>query len=328
MLRFFRKNHVFNSLLLFPYALLLRLVALVFSESRMPGAFQGVWGDHFISVVQGGGAREILVAAVLVFFQAALLNRLSIRHNLLGEISLLPGLAYVLLTAMHPAFLGLSSALVATTTLLIALSYLFDAIKKERAEENKFMIGWWLGVSGLLYVPFLVLGFFGLAALSMLKTIKGKEVVQYVTGFATPFFLGWLIRVIQAGRPVGIDPALFNFVGLPELVSLHPGSDLVPLLLFIVLVVFSLVGYSQIVARKNIHAQKKLDTVYLYMLFCLPMVFFDRALSAGTILVLALPLSIFLAIRLRQVRLNAIAESMHFMLVILAWAAQVLAAMG
>jgi len=88
----------------------------------------------------------------------------------------------------------------------------------------------------------------------------------------------------------------------------------------------SLLGYSQLVARKNIHAQKKLDTIYTYGLFCLPMVFFLKILTVAFALVLALPLAFFLAILLRQVRLPALAESFHFILVVMAWLSQVLMA--
>jgi hypothetical protein len=324
VLKFFRKNHVLNSLLLLPYALALRFVALVFAEARVPGVLQGAWGEQAIAAAQGLGVWDIVLAALLVFFQASLINRISIRHSLMGEINLLPGLAYVLLTSLHPAFLGLSSLLVANTPLLIAFMYLFDVIKKEHTEENKFMLGFWIGITGLLYTPYLLLGLFGLVAMSVLKTIKVKEVFQYLTGFATPFLIGWLVRVIESGALVFYDTELFAFFGMPELATLNIRTDLIPLGLFGLLLLFSLLGYSQLLARKNIHAQKKLDTVYTFMLFCAPMILFLQVLSIGFALVLALALSLFLAIMLRQVKLPAIAESVHFILVVLAWLAQAL----
>jgi len=326
VLKFFRKNHVINTFLLLPYALALRLVALFVSGVRVPGDLQGAWGETFLAALQQWGGFEILASTFLLFIQAVMINRLSIRHSLMGEINLLPGLAFLLLTAMHPSFLGVSSWLLANTTLLIAFGYLFDSIKKERGDENKFMLGWWLGVTGLLYTPFLLLGLYGLVAVSMLKTIKLKEAFQYLTGFATPFFVGWLVRVIGAGELVSHDTALFTYFGLPAIAPLHLQTDLIPLGLFGLILMLSLLGYSQLVARKNIHAQKKLDTIYTYGLFCLPMVFFLKILTVAFALVLALPLAFFLAILLRQVRLPALAESFHFILVVMAWLSQVLMA--
>ena len=86
-----------------------------------------------------------------------MINRLFIKQNMIGEINLFPGLCYILLTALHPSFIGISSLLLANTTLLIALAYLFDVLKKDNQEETRFMAGWWLAVSGLIYSPYFVL---------------------------------------------------------------------------------------------------------------------------------------------------------------------------
>ena len=78
--------------------------------------------------------------------------------------------------------------------MLIAFGYLFDVLKKDRQEETRFMAGWWLSVSGLLYSPYFTLILFGLLAMSMLKTLKVKDIFQFVTGYISPFLIGWMIQ--------------------------------------------------------------------------------------------------------------------------------------
>ena len=324
MLEFFKRNHLFNSLLLLPYAFLIRSIVIVLPSARIPGEIFGTWGGDFLRQTQQWGAGEFMLSTFIVFIQAAMLNRLFIRQSMLGEINLFPGLAYILLTAFHPSLIGMSSVLLANTTLLFALMYLFDILKKEKQEETRFVAGWWLAVSGLLYTPYLLLFLFGLIAMSILKTLKIKDIFQYLTGYVSPFLIGWLIRIIATGE---LNPGIHNVFetfGIPTFSPLYGIPDVITASFFALLLLFSLLGYSQIISRKNIHAQKKIDILYALVFFCFPMALFPSSVSIHYLFVFLIPFSLFLAILLRIVKLPAIAESIHFILFVGAVLTQVL----
>lgn len=324
MLELFKKNHLLNSLLLLPYALVIRSVVILFPDARIPGEAFGSWGADFVLTAHTWGGEEYILSTFLVFIQAVMINRLFIKQNMIGEINLYPGLCYILLTALHPSFIGLSSLLLANTTLLIALAYLFDVLKKESQEETRFMAGWWLAVSGLLYSPYFLLLFFGLVSMSMLKTLKAKDIFQFVTGYISPFLIGWMIRVIVTGdlSPVMID--MFAFIGLPQIGPLYDISDIITMSIVGMLILIFLLGYTQIIARKNIHAQKKIDTMYTMVFFCIPMAFFLPQLSVQYLIVISVPFALFMAILLRNIKHPAIAESLHFILFVTALVTQFL----
>jgi len=324
VLEFFKKNHVFNSLLLLPYALVIRSVVILFPEARIPGEINGVWGGELITSIHAWGAGEFVLTSFLVFIQAAIINRLFIRQSMIGEINLYQGLCYILLTSLHPSFISISSLLLANTTLLIALSYLFDVLKKERQEETRFMAGWWLAVSGLLYTPYIALLLFGLLAMSMLKTLKLKDIFQYLTGYLSPFFIGWLFRgILKDDFKPTILQALSSF-GMPEMTKIYNIADVITLAIMGLLLLITLLGYTQIIARKNIHAQKKIDTIYALVFFSIPMAFLQPAVSVQYLLILIIPYSLFMAILLRGIRHPAIAESLHFVLFVSAIVTQFL----
>jgi hypothetical protein len=253
-----------------------------------------------------------------------MINRLFIRQSMIGEINLFPGLCYILLTALHPSFISISSLLLANTTMLIALAYLFDALKKDRQEETRFMAGLWLAVSALLYSPYFTLILFGLLAMSMLKTLKVKDIFQFLTGYISPFFIGWMARVIMTKEP-GIDGLnnLFS-MGIPGLGALYNIADIVTIAVMALLLLISLLGYSQIIARKNIHAQKKIDTMYVLVFFSIPMALFIPTLTVQYLLILAVPFALFMAILIRLIRHPAVAESLHFILFVTAIVSQFL----
>jgi hypothetical protein len=324
VLEFFKKNHLLNSLLLLPYAIVIRIVAIIFPGSRIPGEIFGTWGTDFIQKTHYWGFGEFLLATFLVFIQAAIINRLFIRQSMLGEINLLPGLSYILLTALHPSFIGISSVLLANTTLLFALVYLFDVLKKEKQEETRFMAGWWLAVSGLLYTPYILLILFGMIAMSMLKTLKLKDIFQYLTGYLSPFFIGWLIHIILTDQTDMSIFRAFNNFGIPRFRNGHGTPDIIAASILGLLLLCSLLGYSQLIARKNIHAQKKIDTLYALIFFCFPMALLCNTIGAPFLMVLLIPFSLFLALFLRLVRHPAVAESIHFILFVAALLTQVL----
>jgi len=315
---------MFNSLLLLPYAFVLRSVVILFPETRIQGEVFGSWGGDIIRGIHHWGTGEFLLSTFLIFIQAAIINRLYIKQSMIGEINLYPGLSYILLTALHPSFIGLSSILLANTTLLIALAYLFDVLKKERQEETRFMAGWWIAVSGLLYTPYFVLVLFGMIAMSMLKTLKLKDIFQYLTGFLSPFFIGWMVAIIIAGDFTTGMTRIFDTFGLPQFATINNLADVITVSIMGLLLLISLLAYNQIIARKNIHAQKKIDTMYALVFFCLPMILFPAIISVQFLMVLMVPFSLFMAILLRLIKHPAVAESIHFILFVAALVTQFL----
>ncbi len=324
MLELFKRNHLFNSLLLLPYAFAIRSVVIALPQARIPGDVFSTWAGDFVRSTQQWGAGEFILSTFIVFIQAIIINRLFIRQSMIGEINLLPGLSYILLTALHPSFIGMSSVLLANTTLLIALMYLFDILRKEKQEETRFMAGWWLAVSGLLYTPYILLVLFGLIAMSILKTLKIKDIFQYLTGYFSPFLIGWMIRIIATKE---LNPGvtnIFESFGIPRFGPLYGIPDVIATSILVILFLFSLLGYTQIISRKNIHAQKKIDTLYALVFFCFPMALFPATISVHYVMVWLISFSLFLAILLRLVKHPAIAESFHFILFVAAILAQVL----
>jgi hypothetical protein len=98
VLEFFKKNHLFNSLLLLPYALILRMVVLVFPSQGSLARFMATGLKEIIASIQHWGVGSYLLSTFLVFIPAAIVNRLYIKQSMIGEINLFPGLCYILLT--------------------------------------------------------------------------------------------------------------------------------------------------------------------------------------------------------------------------------------
>jgi hypothetical protein len=104
----------------------------------------------------------------------------------------------------------------------------------------------------------------------------------------------------------------FDSFGIPDFAKVENKGDIITLTVIGLLLLISLLSYGQIIARKNIHAQKKIDTMYLFLFFTVPMALFVNVLSIQYLLTLSVPMALFVAILIRTVRHPAIAESLHF----------------
>jgi len=111
---------------------------------------------------------------------------------------------------------------------------------------------------------------------------------------------------------------------LPRFSAIDNIADVITLSIIGLLLLISLLGYNQIIARKNIHAQKKIDTMYAFVFFCIPMIFFLPEISVQFLMVLMVPFSLFMAILLRLIKHPAVAESIHFILFVVALLTQFL----
>jgi hypothetical protein len=161
--------------------------------------------------------------------------------------------------------------------------------------------------------------------MSILKTLKVKDIFQYLTGYISPFLIGWLVRVIitdSADMPF-FDMTMESF-GIPQFGPYTRISDIIAISILGLLLFISILGYSQIEARKNIHAQKKIDTLYALVFFAGLMVLFPAIIGVGYYFVLMIPFSLFMAVMLRMIRHPAAAESIHFILFVTAVISQVL----
>ena len=78
MLEFFKKNHLLNSLLFLPYAIVIRIVVIIFQGQGFLARFSGPGAVKFISATHQWGIGEFMLSTFLVFIQAALINRIFI----------------------------------------------------------------------------------------------------------------------------------------------------------------------------------------------------------------------------------------------------------
>ena len=311
VLEFFRTNRFFNSLLLLPYVVVLRVLAI-------PGGFptdiptRGILSQWIVGDVFSSTIWSIIVGIVLVYIQTLQLNRVVIQNRMTQELTLFPGMVYALFVSYFPGYDGLSSPLIANTFILIALESLFATHKKTGAPSRIFDTGLWLSVAGLFYFGYIGLFLFGIVGLSALRTLKSREWLQYIIGYVTPLMIISMLDFVLHDNLDNLTMHFsqnlgafdFKFTGMRTFA--HAGF-------FGLMLLVSLFNFGAFKHRKNIHTQKKIDLLLWLLIFGFVVILLQVDIGVADWIVLTIPLSCFIAMIIAQSKQVIILEVIHFL---------------
>jgi len=129
-----------------------------------------------------------VVAIILIFIQALLINRIVNSHNLISKTTFLPALIYVLLMSFHPAGLTIHPTLFANLFLILILQNLFSANDEPGNLQSVISIGVYLGAASLFYFPVLLIFPFILFLVPSVSAKPLKEIFIYIAGLFLPYY--------------------------------------------------------------------------------------------------------------------------------------------
>ena len=315
MLEIFRRNHFANSLLLLPYAVMLRILVLLLGP-EISYESQGLWSEWLLGKQYDIGMFEQVLAILLVFLHAAMVNRLVIRNRMTHIMSLFPGVFYILIVSFFAGYSFLSPVLLANTFVLIGLMELFSSHKKSGTSEHIFSIGFWFSCAALTYSQYDFLIIFAALGLSILRTVKLVNWVQFLVGMVTPVLISGMLAYLM-GKPVTQIFASFGeSIGFVNFGGESGWVQIIQIAFFSIWLLATLLQYNPFTLKKNIHAQKKVDLCYWLLLFGGIIAVFSSKVGEVEWLVLAVPLSILMAMTFLRIRNKLSAELIHFLLLI------------
>ncbi len=206
--------------------------------------------DKMLSnLASASGVVLYLFYLVLVSLQANRVNAAANNLFLFQRENALPGMAYVLFTAILPQWNGISSALIVNTLFIEILATFRLLHTSEKPEKLIFNLSLITGVSVILYPPSLIWALVLFFALIMLSSFKLRLVIVWLIGLLLPFYflgaylflkdyfvhekIGSLLKFIPAVsfQPLSLnkDPLIylvaFGFIILTVLIGMMSGSQ-------------------------------------------------------------------------------------------------------
>ncbi len=188
----FRQKSPGNIITLFFFGLLLKLPLFLFprtiTASQNDEDFYRWLLGAINSIGSGSGVVCSLLAFVLLYLQALLLNYLVAEYRMMPRPNYLPGMAFLLLTSLVPEWSYLSSPLVSLTFIIVILLLIFSLYNTAVARARIFNIGLLLGISSYFYFPSAAFLLCILLGLVILKPFRLNEMVLLLMGCLTPYY--------------------------------------------------------------------------------------------------------------------------------------------
>ncbi len=304
MLSFFRKNSFFNSLLLLVYAIILQIIP-AFMNPPAPDGGTTMW-----SRILGH-----IGLIILLFVQAIFLNRLVIENRLHRDIMLFPGVFFILYASALPDFWHYNHIHIANLMVIWSIYELFQIYKTTNPAANIFNAALLISIASIFCPPmiwYLLMLFVGV---SNLKKMEVVHPIQILIGAATPWFL-WITYSYWQGQEQHLWPDFKEHIGLNVLQILSDRKDIWTYAGFILLVVMQFLLYNEFRKKKHIQAQKKIDILYVGLLFTILVMIFHIPATTEILLIAAPMLGIFIGLFFSHFKNHSIPEMIHFILFI------------
>lgn len=319
MIEIFRKNLFLNSLLLLPYTALIRISSIIEPQAYVYKEYDSSLSLLFYQIFENKPLLQSIFAILLIFFQAVLINRLVIKSRITRELTLFPGLFYIISCSIFPDFLVLSPVLIANTFLIFGIQNIFAVYKKPRASTYLFSAGFWFSLASLFYFPFAAFIIVGYIGIFILRSFKIKERFQYLISLFVPFF--WFLTYhLLKGTISSFWDELGNNFHLNNIFSnLNTASIVIYSFLALSLLIFVL-SYNQFTIKKSIQVQKKIDILYWILLASIPGLFLFQGVELDHLIIFGIPFSITVGMLFLRLKNALYGELIHLLLLIFIFA--------
>jgi Family of unknown function (DUF6427) len=321
LIEIFRKNLFINSILLLPYIFVLRLDTLMHPVGYTLGPNSNVLQKIIFFNISDPLVQNIF-ANLLIFGHVLLINHIFIKNRLAKNVTLFPGLFYVIFITIIDENNLLTPILTANTFIILAVLNVLETYKLPQATAYIFNTGFILGLASLFYSPYFAFILFGVIALLQLRSFKITEKFQFFIGFGVPYFLLFTYRYWHGISFVDLDFIKEIFFRWPVfrtdgLITFYLCLSVILISLLVVLF-----NFGSLNGKKSIQAQKKIDIFYWVLLFCLLSFFIFSTPGLNHLMSLAFPLSVLLGCLVSDAKKHVLLEIVHVLVVSLIFITQ------
>lgn len=316
MINIFRRFHPVNALWLAIILFALRIGYIFHAPANLEFTFVEPFAralvplnyEHFFST-----EVNILLAAVLVFAQALLINYLVNKNNLLSKPTFLPALMYVVASGLFTPFLMLSPPLICNFLLIWMLFKLFDFYKSDEGKSNAYDIGMIVAIGTLIYFPYIYMFLLIWIALIIYRPFNWREWVSGIIGFATIFFFLAVFYYLKN------EISQFYSIWLPLGASFPKSINIDYYNYFILIPVILILGLCITKLRQNffksyVHIRKSFQLLFWVFIIAGLSFYVKEQFNLSHFLLCAVPVSIFFAYYFLYANVRWFYETLFFLL--------------
>jgi len=296
LLSLFRTNQFFANVFLVIYALLIWSPSFFILDEAISSDGTFLFDTLAAYLPTTGTLANSLLAAFLALIQAIMLNVMTSRYRLTEEITLLPGLFYLLFMGFSGSFYAVNPLLIANFFLLFAIIELVETYKEYSSADRIFNIGLFIGVASLCYFSYIVFLVFAWIGIGILRAIRWKERLILLFGFLSPYFLVFTYQFWNDNLSLFIAQEIENNLHLFSYAPYQGYTDLITLGLVLSMLVIAVFSYKLYTYKKKIKIQKIIDLLYWVLAASALSILFQSQINVQHFQMLLPILAIFVSI--------------------------------
>jgi hypothetical protein len=251
-----------------------------------------------------------ITAFILTLCGAFLLNYIVTKNNIFPRNSLLPALIYVILMSHSPHMLKLSSVIFAILFLLLVLNNIFLIYHRSEDYENVYMMGFWIAIASFFDIQSLFLVFFVWFTFLAYRLYYWREWTIVLLGLITPYLFLWTYYfwIDELGTLFLAYAEGFREIDFVRFTSFN-FSYLYYLIIAAILgfFIWSFIIVSSAMGKRIIHYRKMLWSL-IWLLLVSIVIFLFSGEGKGSSTLLLIPVSIFIASGLNELKRTFWAE--------------------
>ena len=210
MLRLFRNNSPFTVIILFLFALLVKIRVLLHPVA--PLQVNGHFLYNYILrglyvVFRHNGFVYSLMAIVLLFVQSLYLKSIATRHKLFPRYTYIPAFVYLLLTTIYPPFNYFNETILLNWFLLGAVDIMFSFTQTNQPRKLIYNASFLLCMAAMFQFTMLAFFFLLLVGMVMFRSFNIGEWSVALMGYITPlYFLTCILFLVDKFYLLGVWP--------------------------------------------------------------------------------------------------------------------------
>ena len=300
-----------------PFCILIRIKGIVrpfpydFIADRETSLFDFIYHMGSSLWLQG------LLASLVVYTQALIINRLCIKHRIAKEMTLIPGLIFITLSAIIPDLLSLSPMLIGLTFIIIAIHQIFNTYNSTEASSEVFLSGFMIGLAGIFYFPYYYFVTFSFIALIIMKSFTFKERIQHILAWMLPTGLLWSWEFFKNVELKVIPNFFISNFGINQVLFIQDIKSLIISFLIGIMILIFIFNFSNYTKQKVTSTQKKISILYWVIAFSGIVLLMIENLQYSHLYTFLFPAAIFISLSLLNFKNKIVAEILYLTILIL-----------
>ncbi len=314
-IRFFKAKYFVQFAALFVLATVLWIDVIIDPSAIAPGGSSNSLFS-LTGLLQNYPVILIVFSILLLLFQAILLNQILENHRLMERNQLLTAAMYVLIMSSSPVLMNPLAMLLTSFILILQLNIMLNIYGKKEPYREIFDAAFLIGTASLIHCPVIIFILFLWTGLVIYQIFTWREWLISIIGISIPYLFAGTYFYITGQFETEFNVLITFFTQIQPLSFTESVYLYVVWGILAILTISSLGQISRGLTENTTSLRKKFRAMVMFFIISLGSAIFSGETLMLHLVIVAIPVSSFIALYLSKTKKHFIPETIIFLLFI------------